>query len=255
MSHPSPHGQVLDIYPAGAADSHAHHGHTIISGTTLVMVLSALLFFTLLTVGASYAEAWIADLFNIVIPQWINVVVALSIAVVKTALVVLFFMGLKYDNPLNGMIFIFTIVTVACFLGFTLLDLGNRGSLERIKSTYVVPGGTGGIKTKHGTTEGPITQWTKTNAGNAAAAGDHGAEQHPGTHLASETDAHADLHDDEMPHASSPEASRPVTGVTLPGLAPAHDDHGAKDPAQGEPHKPEPAPEHPSKPGTPDGEK
>ncbi|MBC7835222.1 MAG: cytochrome C oxidase subunit IV family protein [Phycisphaerales bacterium] len=248
MSHANPHGQVLDIYPAGAADSHAHHGHTIISGTTLIMVLSALLFFTLLTVGASYAEAWLADLLNIVIPQWINVLVALSIAVVKTALVVLFFMGLKYDNPLNGMIFIFTIVTVACFLGFTLVDLGNRGSIDRIKGTYVTPGGSGGIKTPGGaTTEGPITQWAKTGAANAAASGAHGTD----THLETQTDTHAELHDDGVPHASSPEASRPVHGVTLPGFAPPP--AAPKDPAEGEPHTPEPAPQHPSKPGNPDG--
>src|SRR5258705_514781 len=82
---------------------HAHHGHFIVPGSTLLLVFIALLMFTFMTVGAAKAEEAFAHGFGIIIPQWVNVLVALSIAVVKTALVVGFFMQLRYDNPLNTM--------------------------------------------------------------------------------------------------------------------------------------------------------
>ena len=80
-------------------------------------MLAALLFFTLATSGAAWAETTIAAYFHVEIPQWINAAVALSIAVIKTTIVVMFFMQLKYDNPMNTVIFVFTILTVFSFLG------------------------------------------------------------------------------------------------------------------------------------------
>ena len=64
---------------------HKDHGHVIVSLFTLRSILIALLICTLLTSGTAWAEQLIANTFHIVIPQWINVVVALSIAVVKTS--------------------------------------------------------------------------------------------------------------------------------------------------------------------------
>src|SRR6185295_5729046 len=109
MDHAHPHNPAAAttpegthaIHPAGAVDAEHHHGHVIVPASTLMAVLILLLFFTLLTVGASQAEEIIATTFHVIIPAWVNVCVALSIAVVKTTLVVLFFMQLKYDNPTN----------------------------------------------------------------------------------------------------------------------------------------------------------
>ncbi|HYE01870.1 MAG TPA: cytochrome C oxidase subunit IV family protein [Phycisphaerales bacterium] len=228
---PGPHGahappsgaaaasDVLDIYPAGAADSHGHHGHVIIPGTTLVLVLAALLFFTLLTVGASQAEMLMSQAFGIVIPGWVNVLVALSIAAVKTALVVLFFMGLKYDDPINSMVFLFTLGTVAFFMGFIMTDVGNRSTIDRFKGQYIVEGGTGGIKWYNGQDiQGPITEWARTQAANTHAAGGHGGAEVTGH---GSTAGHGPHARDGGPERSSPEMSRPVRGVTLPGLKPA----------------------------------
>lgn len=136
---------VPAVHPAGASDSASHHGHTIISSTTLMLVLLALVGLTILTVGAALVENFIVETFHVQpeIATAINVGVCLLIATVKTTLVVLFFMQLKYDNPINGMIFIFTLLTVATFLGFTMLDLGNRGTIDRFKDGYVHEGGTG----------------------------------------------------------------------------------------------------------------
>jgi|GEM_PF-317989 len=136
-AHAAPHTHAEEF------DAHGHkdHGHVIVSIWTLRFVLITLLFFTFATVGAAAIEAWISSTLNVEIPQWLNVAVALSIAVVKTVLVVTFFMQLKYDNPLNTMIFVFTLITVAFFLGFTAMDLGQRKTIDRFKGQYIYEGG------------------------------------------------------------------------------------------------------------------
>jgi caa(3)-type oxidase subunit IV len=207
-------------------------------------VLIALLFFTLLTVGASQAEEIIAHTFHVIIPAWVNVCVALSIAVVKTALVVLFFMQLKYDNPTNGMIFIFCIMTVAFFLGFTMLDMGNRGTIDRFKEHYIIPGGTGIITTaaqraidsakeQGGTAPSTAQPVTKVAADAAKFGKDFNvAEEEEWTVL------HKYL---LRPEISNAQQSRPKTGPTLPEFAGAE----AK-PAPGAPAPTAPAPSAPA---------
>lgn len=219
-SHAESHADHFD------AHGHKDHGHVIVSVATLRLVLGALLFFTLLTVGAAKGEQWIAEVFNVTIPQSINVFVALSIAVVKTLLVVTFFMQLKYDNPLNTMIFVFTILTVAFFLGFTSLDLGNRGTIDRTKVHYIRPGGTGLASTE----SMPITEFAKLQAKRAETYDPHhGHHAHAGGQ--SITDAG---YLPKVPRVgSSAQASRPVTRVTLPGFA-AEGDEGSEDDAHGE---------------------
>ncbi len=238
------------IHDDGHADNYGeHHGHIIVSPGTLLAVFSALLFFTLLTVGLAQAEKLISHTFDFVIPQWVNVMVAMSIASVKTMLVVLYFMQLKYDNPINGMVFIFTLLTVAFFLGFTIIDLGNRGSLYAYKAQYIVPGGTG-----LGTGK-PIT------ATAAAAASEPGNPLHElwlhsqhrdDTHLRRGAGDFTLIFDDAPMSRSGAEHSRPLTGLTLPGFAKPHDDaHGAPKPADSHGTKPaEPKPAEPAKPAS-----
>lgn len=228
-------------------DAHGHkdHGHIIVSVWTLRFVLGALLFFTLATSAAAVIEEWISVTFNVIIPQWINVSVALSIAVVKTALVVGFFMQLKYDNPLNSMIFIFTILTVAFFLGFTALDVGKRQTIDRFKGRYINEGGNlnmGGSAPAIKDRIDRLTKVVQERNGpalpaalslvelskleeeyglrpHAHAAHGHGHEQ---LHIITE----AGYYRDRPEMGSSPNISRPVNGLTLPGFAPAADSHG-----------------------------
>ena len=65
--------------------------HHIISLQTYILVFASLLFLTVITVIAS----WI-DLGSM------NIVIALLIALIKSSLVLLFFMHLYYDNKLNA---------------------------------------------------------------------------------------------------------------------------------------------------------
>ena len=122
---------------------HGHHGHHIISAGTLLTVLGLLLFFTFLTVAVSRGEVWVQDTFNVVLPQWVNVLFAMSIATIKALLVCAYFMGLRFDKALNSVIMLVCIVTVMTFLFFTAIDLGNRDSVSALRATVPVPGGTG----------------------------------------------------------------------------------------------------------------
>ena len=124
----------------------AHHEHVIISAFTNRIVLAILLFFTLATIGAANFEVWIEHTFDVNLPTWLNVFVCLSIATIKAVLVVLYFMQLRFDNPINSVIFCFSLFAFALFLGFTAIDLGNRGKIYEFKSHEIVPGGAGETK-------------------------------------------------------------------------------------------------------------
>ena len=60
-----------------------------------------------------------------------EVLVAMGIATVKAALVAAFFMHLRYDNPLNAAILLFSLIFVGLFLGLTILDTQSyRGDVD-----------------------------------------------------------------------------------------------------------------------------
>jgi cytochrome c oxidase subunit 4 len=132
--------------PLDQTDPHhdlGHHGHVIVRPRTLVAVLAALLTFTVMTIAASRAEIWAADTFHVRIPNMINVGVVLSIATIKSILVAMFFMQLKYDNPLNSIVFLFCLFAFSLFLFFSMTDLGTRGIVYSYKAGEIQVGGQG----------------------------------------------------------------------------------------------------------------
>ncbi len=162
------HFNESDPHGAGATQSHHH----VVSLTTLRLVLGALLVFTVLTVGAAQFEAWFQTYINYEFPRWVNVFIAMSIATVKAILVVLFFMQLKHDNPINGIIFVLCILGVGLFLGFTALDLFTRDRLYAEKAQSIQNGGTGNTlqrfagydaegKPKYESISGPIVPYVR----------------------------------------------------------------------------------------------
>ncbi|MCY2978665.1 MAG: cytochrome C oxidase subunit IV family protein [Planctomycetota bacterium] len=87
----------------------------------LLTVFFALLILTCLTVYQSQF-----DLGNMEI--WMS----LTIATVKAGLVIAFFMHLLWDKPLNMIIILGSLIFVALFLGFTMMDAsGYRENLIR----------------------------------------------------------------------------------------------------------------------------
>lgn len=108
----------MSSHSTEAAHSHgaheAGHGHNWYS---YAYVLGALLFLTVVTVGAAQI--------NFGSPV-ANVVIAMTIATIKAGMVAWFFMHLKDDKPINGLIFVSTLLFLAVFLGFCMIDADSR---------------------------------------------------------------------------------------------------------------------------------
>ncbi|MEQ8318403.1 MAG: cytochrome C oxidase subunit IV family protein [Phycisphaerales bacterium] len=156
---PDPSQMTEEQYADYMADPHAfhpeHHGagehghdggdHHVTSKFVLRAVLGILVFFTILTVASSRAEIWVADVFELEIPTLVNVFIAMSIATIKAIFVVAIFMHLKWDNRLNLLVFLFTLMGVGLFVGLTALDLGNRTEIYDWKASQIHPGGKGDL--------------------------------------------------------------------------------------------------------------
>jgi cytochrome c oxidase subunit 4 len=101
---------------------HVHHGPKN-PDRVFLFTLLALLFLTFVTVGASYINFGSSA---------INVVIALAIATTKASLVALFFMHLKYDKPVNGIIAVGGFIFLGIFLLFSWLDVYSRVPYEPV---------------------------------------------------------------------------------------------------------------------------
>jgi len=104
----------------------AHDGPHIVPKSLLLKVFGALILLTIITVGAAYVP-----LGPLTVP------VAIGIAVAKASLVVLFFMHLKYDNPVNALTFTIGTIFVVVFVTITLLDTAFRGDLGNVNQQTI----------------------------------------------------------------------------------------------------------------------
>ena len=93
------------------------HGGPRVYGTVLAFLLAL----TLLTIGASKI--------NFGSPS-ANVIIALVIATIKATIVALWFMHLKYDKPVNGMIFASTLFFLALFFAYPFIDTNSRTDVK-----------------------------------------------------------------------------------------------------------------------------
>jgi caa(3)-type oxidase subunit IV len=141
--HEGAHAVFDETDPHGAGGHGQHASHVIVGPMQLRVTLAILLFFTALTVAFAWAEQWVIATLHIPMPWWVNVAGAMSIAIIKSLLVMAIFMQLRYDNPMNSIIMAFTFAALAVFLTFTGLDLFNRAAVEDWKFRPVHPGGTG----------------------------------------------------------------------------------------------------------------
>lgn len=101
------------------ADGHADHH--IIPFKVLASVFGALIVLTVVTVAVAQVDL-----------GPLNVPVAIAIASGKAGLVVMFFMALKYDKPVNTMVFAVGTVFVLVFLVFTMFDTEFRGDIGNV---------------------------------------------------------------------------------------------------------------------------
>jgi cytochrome c oxidase subunit 4 len=91
------------------------HSHHIVSFATQLKVWIALIFFTWLTVTIAYIDF-----------KNLAVFVALSIAVVKSTIVLTYFMHLKFDSKILTVFLILVIVLFGAFIGLTFFDYALR---------------------------------------------------------------------------------------------------------------------------------
>jgi cytochrome c oxidase subunit IV len=108
-----------------SSDNHSLH---ISPMSTYYTVYGLLLVLTVATVGVSYAG----------LPSGPSLFVAMAVASVKATVVALWFMHLKYDTSFNRMVFASAILFMAVFFGFTLTDLGSRGSVLAVEDNFVL---------------------------------------------------------------------------------------------------------------------
>ncbi|MCU0961995.1 MAG: cytochrome C oxidase subunit IV family protein [Pirellulaceae bacterium] len=100
----------VDEHAVPADAAHAGSAHVVPFGV-LLGVFVALLALTYLTVAARYVDL-----------GSLNIWIALGIATIKGALVVLYFMHLRYDSPFNSIVFLTALAFMLLFLGITILD-------------------------------------------------------------------------------------------------------------------------------------
>jgi cytochrome c oxidase subunit 4 len=98
-------------------DGHGHGPHIVPLGIYLA-VFGALMVGTLLTVAAAHMDFGV-----------MNTPVALAIACTKAALVILFFMHVKYSPRLVGMVVVVSIAFLFILFLITLSDYWTRGIL------------------------------------------------------------------------------------------------------------------------------
>jgi len=96
-----------------------HHEHHISSTATLWQVAIALFILTFLTVAVTY----------VYIPEPLNLVVAIGIAVLKAGLVAAFFMNLYWDVKFNTMLLLAGVAFFVLMFGITLLDTLYRNDV------------------------------------------------------------------------------------------------------------------------------
>jgi cytochrome c oxidase subunit 4 len=118
---------------AHASEHHAHDGHhdgEFSHPAPVSMLLTV--FFLLL--GLTWFTVWQSTqtMFDLGSAElWVT----LFIATLKAGLVILFFMHLLWDKPLNAIVFISSLIFVALFLGFTLMDAAGYNNSKEDRDT------------------------------------------------------------------------------------------------------------------------
>lgn len=98
--------------------NHNHQEHHIIPSKVLFNTFIALIVLTVLTVGAAQMHL-----------GWLAVPIAFAIAITKAMLVMMYFMGLKYDSKLNRLIFSLGFIFLALLFVFCAIDIATRHSV------------------------------------------------------------------------------------------------------------------------------
>ncbi len=69
----------------------------------------------------------------------LNLLFVILIASCKASLVVLFFMHLRHDNKLHGVLFVCGLLFIGVFFAYTFNDTEHRAEMEETSSVNVLP--------------------------------------------------------------------------------------------------------------------
>ena len=102
------------------------YSHHVVSVSTYLLVLFALLFLTFITVAVTFFDA-----------GSLNIVIAMVVAFIKASLVIGFFMGLHWERGFIAVFFLASLLAIFLFFLFVFSDLSFRGFSEPLESqTY-----------------------------------------------------------------------------------------------------------------------
>ncbi len=122
---------TLDAHETLSQDEAHNEHHHVTSFWTMFWVFVLLLVLTALTVWTS----------RLPMSETAHIVMAIVIAVVKSALVFGFFMHLLYDRAMNTIVVIATLFAVFLFLGLSVIDIRNRHLIEKMEAGEIRTGG------------------------------------------------------------------------------------------------------------------
>lgn len=115
------------VYLNGQPVEHPHELHEHVSPISLYnKIIGTLFVLTAVTYAVSFASLGPASL-----------MVAMLVATVKAALVVAYFMHLKYDERYHLFVFLGTLIFVGIFFGFVMFDMNARSRLNDEQETFV----------------------------------------------------------------------------------------------------------------------
>lgn len=103
------------------------HAHSI-SVATYLGVFAALLVLTALTVWVAFQDF-----------AWLNNIIALGIAVIKSTLVVLFFMHVLHSTPLTKIVLITSVFFFLLLVAFVYADVWTRALLNLPERPPIIP--------------------------------------------------------------------------------------------------------------------
>ena len=91
------------------------HGHPLVPYTAYVVVWAVLMVLTVITVGVSYVDM-----------KHVTVLTASIIAAIKSTLVVLYFMHIRFESRIYALMILVILGTYAIFIGLTFVDYWYR---------------------------------------------------------------------------------------------------------------------------------
>lgn len=98
-----------------ATSTHDEHEEHLVPYKTFILVWMALIVLTLVTVGVSYLDL-----------KHLSFAIALLIAVVKSTLVLMYFMHMRWDRPVFIWFFVAAVGTYVIFVILTFADYFYR---------------------------------------------------------------------------------------------------------------------------------